>query len=151
MKKLEHVWPAHPALCALSVAWVLPVAAVGLLGAAIFAALGWARPRVSEGAIDIVSQGPFARWMAERHWAAFTLGPCIWYWTEETALSRRTRRHEREHVRQFLRWGPLMLLAYRAASAWAACTGGHFYVDNGFERAARRAACASTDIDCSAQ
>ncbi|HEY0712144.1 MAG TPA: hypothetical protein VGF45_05695 [Polyangia bacterium] len=55
-------------------------------------------------------------------------------------MNRTTRTHEREHVRQYLRWGALLLLAYPAASVWAALNGGHAYYDNVFERAARDAA-----------
>lgn len=78
--------------------------------------------------------------MAARHWAAFTLRPVVWYWTPESAASELIRRHEREHVRQFLRWGLLMLVAYPIASLIAHRNGGDFYRDNAFERGARRAA-----------
>lgn len=134
------IWPLSPAWRVVAFLWAIPVILLGCLGAGVFAALGWARPVTSQGAVDVLASGPFARWMADRHWAAFTLGACIWYWTESSCLNRTTRTHEREHVRQYLRWGALLLLAYPAASVWAALNGGHAYYDNVFERAARDAA-----------
>jgi hypothetical protein len=136
----QSVWPRSLALRVLSAIWVLPVALLGCAGVMAFVLLGWAQPVISEGALDVVATGPLALWMADRHWGAFTFGPCIWYWTEASAASEHTRCHEREHVRQYLRWGPLMLIAYPIASVWVALRGGDFYRDNTFERAARAAA-----------
>jgi hypothetical protein len=48
--------------------------------------------------------------------------------------------HERAHVRQWERWGPLFLVAYPIASLYALVTGRHPYRDNRFEVAARRRA-----------
>ena len=50
----------------------------------------------------------------------------------------RSRAHERVHVRQAERWGPLFLPAYLAASVWSLLRGRHYYQDNCFEREARR-------------
>jgi hypothetical protein len=47
-----------------------------------------------------------------------------------------TRAHERVHVRQAERWGPLFLPAYLLASAAIAVRGGNAYLDNPFEREA---------------
>jgi hypothetical protein len=47
-----------------------------------------------------------------------------------------TRAHERVHVRQCERWGPLFIPAYLSSSAWAAIRGEDAYRDNGFEREA---------------
>jgi hypothetical protein len=44
-----------------------------------------------------------------------------------------TRVHERVHVRQAERWGPLFVPAYLAASAFALARGGDPYYDNAFE------------------
>jgi hypothetical protein len=49
---------------------------------------------------------------------------------------RRTRAHERVHVRQSERWGPLFLPAYAAASVWCIIRGRTAYFDNPFEREA---------------
>jgi hypothetical protein len=47
-----------------------------------------------------------------------------------------TRAHERVHVRQYERWGPLFVPAYLIAGGWALVTGRHPYFDNHFERQA---------------
>jgi len=47
-----------------------------------------------------------------------------------------SREHERIHVRQCERWGPLFIPAYLLASAYAWITGRHPYRDNPFEREA---------------
>ena len=49
------------------------------------------------------------------------------------------REHERVHVRQWSRWGPLFLLAYPVASLWAMVRGRGAYRGNRFEREAWRA------------
>jgi hypothetical protein len=49
----------------------------------------------------------------------------------------RQRAHERVHVRQCERWGPLFLPAYACASLVAWLRGGDPYLDNRFEREAR--------------
>lgn len=46
------------------------------------------------------------------------------------------RAHERVHVRQWERWGPVFPLAYLAASAWAWLRGRDPYRGNRFEREA---------------
>ncbi len=74
--------------------------------------------------------------MVAQGWGAYTMAWCIWYWDETQASSLRCRRHEREHCRQYLRWGVLMPWAYLACLAF---TG---YEDNPFEKAARAAALA---------
>lgn len=51
----------------------------------------------------------------------------------------RTRVHEREHVRQFERWGFFFPLIYFGAGLWVLSQGKRFYLDNPFEIAARRA------------
>jgi hypothetical protein len=48
-----------------------------------------------------------------------------------------TRRHERIHVRQFERWGGLLLLAYPLAGLLAWLQGKRPYLDNRFEIEAR--------------
>ena len=54
----------------------------------------------------------------------------------DRAAHRRTRRHERVHVRQCERWGPLFLPAYLLASAYLWLKGRSAYYDNPFEREA---------------
>jgi hypothetical protein len=69
--------------------------------------------------------------------AAITLGHVV-IGVSEAALAR-LRAHEQVHVRQYERWGPLFLLAYPLASAWAWLRGRRPYLDNPFEIEARRA------------
>ena len=52
---------------------------------------------------------------------------------------QRTRAHERIHVRQCERWGPLFVQAYVLASLCAALQGRHYYRGNRFEREANAA------------
>lgn len=51
----------------------------------------------------------------------------------------RTRLHEREHVRQFERWGLLFPCIYFGAGLWVWAKGKRFYLDNPYEIAARNA------------
>jgi hypothetical protein len=68
------------------------------------------------------------------HVLAMTLGHVV-IGRDRAALDA-TRAHERVHVRQAERWGPLFVPAYLAASAMAWARGGDAYADNGFEREA---------------
>jgi hypothetical protein len=62
----------------------------------------------------------------------------------DAASLEQHRAHERVHVRQAERWGPLFVPAYLAAGLWAWLRGGHPYRDNRFEREAERAVLAVT-------
>ena len=68
--------------------------------------------------------------------AAVTLGHVVIGRSAE-ALEM-TRAHERVHVRQYELWGPLFVPAYFAAGLYALARGRHPYLDNRFEREARR-------------
>ena len=54
----------------------------------------------------------------------------------DRASLERSRGHERVHVRQCERWGPLFLPAYGMASLIVKLRGGDAYRDNPFEREA---------------
>lgn len=69
--------------------------------------------------------------------AAITLGHVV-LGTSPDALDA-TRTHERAHVRQFERWGVMLLVLYPLAGLAAWLRGGDPYRDNCFERAARTA------------
>lgn len=98
------------------------------------------RLRVVEGVIEV--HGPLVKWMLTHGTplpggaSAMTFGHVV-LGVSEAALER-TRAHERVHVRQYERWGPLFLPAYLAASVWAFVRGRHVYLDNPFEREAFR-------------
>jgi hypothetical protein len=136
----DQIWPPPGRARQAAVIWSSPVGILGALGALLFRIAGWSQLRVSDGALEVIARGPLARWLAEKHWAAFTLGWTIFYWREEFASHPSIRRHEREHIRQFLRFGLLMLVLYPLAGLNAAVSGGHFYRDNPFEEAAREGA-----------
>lgn len=69
--------------------------------------------------------------------AAITLGHVVL--AQTTADLDATRPHERVHVRQYERWGPLFPVLYLLASVIAMLRGGDAYRDNRFEWEARRA------------
>jgi hypothetical protein len=66
--------------------------------------------------------------------AAMTLGHVVLGRNKYTL--DRSRRHERVHVRQFERWGPLFIPLYLGASFVAWLRGRDPYLDNPFEREA---------------
>ncbi len=70
--------------------------------------------------------------------AAMTLGHVVLGLDRQTLAD--TRDHERVHVRQCERWGPMFLPAYAVASLIAWRHGGDAYLDNAFEREAYRTA-----------
>jgi hypothetical protein len=115
--------------------WAAPCSLLGLLLCAA-ALLAGGRMRWAEGALECcLRQGALARWLA-RHQpiAAITLGHVIFALQAEDL--RRWHAHERVHVKQFERWGVLMLLAYPAASLWAGLNGKDAYLANCFEQEA---------------
>ena len=66
--------------------------------------------------------------------SAMTLGHVVL--GRDRKLLEATRRHERVHVRQCERWGPLFIPAYLVACVVAFLSGGRAYEDNPFEREA---------------
>ena len=118
--------------------WAAPTTALGVV---VLLAAPWRlRVRVVGGVIE--AHGPGVAWLLTHATllkggaSALTLGHIV-LGRDGLSLDR-DRAHERVHVRQCERWGPLFVPAYLAASAWAAWQGGHFYVDNLFEREAFR-------------
>jgi hypothetical protein len=105
-------------------------------------ALRGGRIEVVDGCLE--AHGPLLNWSLKHFTllpggiAAITLGHVIVGRDAPALLA--TRRHERVHVRQYERWGPLFVPAYCAASIWALVIGRHPYTDNWFEMAARREA-----------
>lgn len=125
---------------ALRYIWVLPATLPGLLFALLARATGGTWQRV-DGVLETAGGWP-ARILrrglpCSGAVAAITFGHVVLA-VSANALTV-TRRHERVHVRQFERWGALMLLLYPGASMLAWVKGGHPYRDNLFEREARAA------------
>lgn len=120
--------------------WPLPATVLGLLFALLARATGGDWQRVG-GVLEtaggwpahILRRGlPFSGAVA-----AITFGHVVL--AVSMAALTATRAHERAHVRQFERWGALMLVLYPCASVLAWAKGGHPYRDNLFEREARAA------------
>ena len=108
---------------------------MGLIAGTITLGTGGQVQRRS-GALEF--HGGFARWFGDRiGFDAMTLGHVI-LGRNAPALER-LRDHEQAHVRQAEKWGPAFIPAYLAASLLAWRRGGHYYLDNWFERDARRA------------
>jgi len=125
--------------------WAGPGTAIGVIWAAL--ALHRGRLGIVDGVLE--ASGPWLDWTLRRvvplpgGALAITLGHVV-IGRDAGALAV-TRAHERVHVRQYERWGPLFLPAYALASVVAVVGGGHPYHDNWFEREASRADAASVD------
>lgn len=94
--------------------------------------------RVVDGVLEI--HGPCIQWFLRRcipipgGAAAMTLGHIV-IGRDQQCLDS-TRPHERVHVRQCERWGPLFIPAYLFFSLRLLIRGGDAYRDNPFEREA---------------
>jgi hypothetical protein len=113
--------------------WASPTTLIGLAFGLLLFPFG-ARMRLVDGVIEIAAR----RTPPRRRWpfAAITLGHVI-LGTHAQELQR-LRAHERVHVRQCERWGPLFLPAYGLAGVWQWMRGRRAYWDNPFEVEARR-------------
>ena len=117
--------------------WAAPTTAVGLIFV-LLALLSGGRAQVVDGVIE--AYGGLCRFVLRRCTllrggaSALTLGHVV-LGRDRTCLEL-TRAHERVHVRQVERWGPLFLPAYAIASLAAWWRGGSAYRDNRFEREA---------------
>jgi hypothetical protein len=120
--------------------WTFPTTAVGLYVALVEAAISGSRGRVVDGVIEV--HGPLTAFFLSRivglflrgGASAMTLGHVVLgrdLWLLET-----TRAHERVHVRQCERWGPLFLPAYLGISVVLWIRRRDAYLDNPFEREA---------------
>ncbi|MHC4994686.1 MAG: hypothetical protein ACYTGQ_06480 [Planctomycetota bacterium] len=117
--------------------WASPNTLLGLLFA-LMARLTGGRASVVTGVVEayggvaapVLRRLPFVRGGA----AAITFGHVVLAQTQ-TDLDR-TRPHERVHVRQYERWGPLFLPAYLISSLIAATRGLDPYLNNAFEEEA---------------
>jgi hypothetical protein len=120
--------------------WVLPVTLAGLVLGLMARGSGGAWQGVN-GVLEVAGGWP-AR-VLQRGFPfsgpvlAITLGHVV-LGVSKGALEH-TRLHERAHVRQFERWGVLLLVLYPLASVLAGLRGGNPYRDNCFEREARAA------------
>jgi hypothetical protein len=120
----------------LRYAWAAPAS---ILGLAIASLAGYrARSTIVDGVVEI--HGPAIAWALRTltpwcHGAvAITFGHVVLARDQPTLDD--TRLHERVHVQQYERWGPLFIPAYLMAGGWARLRGGDPYYDNPFEREA---------------
>jgi hypothetical protein len=119
--------------------WAAPTTAVGV-PLVIAALLTGARARWVDGVLEV--HGGLVSIFLRRvvgislsgGASAMTLGHIV-IGRDAQALER-TRSHERVHVRQCERWGPLFIPAYLAASLYLWLRGADAYRDNPFEREA---------------
>ena len=120
--------------------WAFPVTLLGILVALIARGSGGMLQHV-DGVVE--SAGGWPAWILRRGFpfsgtvAAITLGHVV-VGVSLAALTA-TRVHERAHVRQFERWGALLLILYPLAGLLAWVRGGDLYRDNIFECEARAA------------
>ncbi|MFT3787508.1 MAG: hypothetical protein QM770_15285 [Tepidisphaeraceae bacterium] len=127
----------HALLRTLAYAWASPTTLVGL-GAAALTLLTGGRVRVHTGVLEV--WGGFATWALTRlvplpgGASAMTLGHVVL--ARDWPSHERTRTHERVHVRQCERWGPLFIPAYFFCSCCYKARGRDAYYDNPFEREA---------------
>ena len=119
--------------------WPLPLTALGLLLALPVRLFGgkWS---FKAGVLETF--GPAARLMLQLHPVkgviAMALGHVLI--ARDADSLGQTNAHEREHVRQFEKWGLLFPLIYSGESIYRWIRGENPYRDNRFERAANEAA-----------
>jgi hypothetical protein len=117
--------------------WTFPTTVPGLFFLPVALISGGAA-QVVDGVLEIY--GGWVAWflrnctLLEGGASAMTLGHVVLGRSREHLVVTRT--HERVHVRQAERWGPLFLPAYALASLQAWWQGGDPYRDNRFEREA---------------
>jgi hypothetical protein len=122
----------------LNYLWAFPTTAVGLLFVPL-ALMSRGQLRIVSGVLEV--SGGAVGWVLREcvpiagGASAMTLGHVV-LGADREALDR-TREHERIHVRQAERWGPLFIPAYLLAGAWQWLRGRNPYRDNPFERTAR--------------
>ncbi len=118
--------------------WALPTSCVGL--PFLVLALVDGRIAIVDGVVECSGwriAALLGRLPPDGNVVAMALGHLVAARDAETLA--RTRAHERAHVAQAERWGPLFIPAYLVASLVACARGRHIYFDNAFEREARRA------------
>ncbi|TWT61899.1 hypothetical protein [Rubinisphaera italica] len=111
--------------------WVSPWSLVGLVIGLISCSTGGSGRRVDH---TLEFQGGLACWLLERTpigAIAITVGHVIL--ARNQAALDFTRNHERVHVKQYEKWGPLFVPAYFLLSGIVWMRGGKAYRDNPFE------------------
>jgi hypothetical protein len=121
----------------VSLLWASPCSAVGLVLACI-PLLAGGSARWSSGALEVTyreSQAACGKLARKLPFRGIVFGHVILAVTREEL--RTIGPHERVHVQQYGRWGPLFFFAYGASSLWQLMRGRSAYWDNHFEIQAR--------------
>jgi len=117
--------------------WALPCSAVGIVFAAV-PLLAGGKATWSSGVLEVTYRerkancGSLARRLPFR---GIVFGHVILAVTEEELAT--IGDHERVHIQQYERWGPLFFVAYGLSSLWQLIHGRGMYWDNHFEVQAR--------------
>jgi hypothetical protein len=132
---------------ALAYLWALPCTVIGVL-AGLIATLFGAHLRLHLGILEVTllpgtkafkgTEDTTGLWPSRAsRWpfTAITLGHVVL--ASDAQQMHLLRAHERAHVAQYERWGPLFLLAYPLSSLLQLMRGRHPYFDNHFEVQAR--------------
>jgi hypothetical protein len=127
--------------------WVGPGSLVGLFAALVAVCRG-GRCQIVDGVLEVYGGGVtefLSRFSAvPGAISAITLGHVV-LGASKYELDR-TRIHERVHVRQYERWGPLFIPAYLLASVWLWLRGRDPYLQNPFEVEAYRVSDGRGDV-----
>ena len=151
---MDHKWWWY-ILRTVQIIWVSPAAVLVWLGyilpmwwvARDLVFVRWAQYGVAE---FVLADKGLASWHVKLwgDWAGWG-GPCVFVWRGDPhAPMGRTRLHELEHCRQQFYAGVFFYPFYlvMAVVIWLFVPGQHAYLDNPFERAARRAAGQPVDV-----
>ena len=129
--------------------WALPITVWGFLITLPFLALGQLRVvRLNDLVLEMVSvEGRWYERTWMKKWAGFCTGAVIVY-RHDYVGSERTEKHERQHAKQCYWFGIFQPIAYfsHCLFIWFFQKNKHAYLDNWFERDARRAAGQPVDI-----
>src|SRR5437764_9448902 len=123
---------------ALLYLWVFPTSCLGLLAMILGSVSGRVHTQIVDGVLEL--HGNWIRFFLQECTllpggaSAMTLGHVVLGC--DPFLLDMTRRHERVHVRQCERWGPMFVPAYLLSSLIARLRGRDAYHDNPFEREA---------------
>lgn len=122
----------------IKVLWAAPCSAVGLVLAAVVIAFG-GKAVLNRGAVEVTyrqSRAHCGRLAVGLPFRGIVFGHVILAVTAEELVS--IAAHERVHVAQYERWGPLFFLAYPLSSVWQWLNGRNAYWHNYFEVQARQ-------------
>jgi len=117
--------------------WASPCSMVGVV-LAVIPLLAGGRAKWSSGALEVTyreNQARCGRLARELPFRGIVFGHVILAVTREELRS--IGPHERVHVQQYERWGPLFFFVYGASSLWQLIRGRSVYWDNHFEVQAR--------------